>query len=275
MKIQYLGTAAAEGCPAIFCNCEICRKAAQRKGKDIRTRSQTIIDNKILIDFPPDTYMHMLRYEIKVPDIQTLIVTHSHQDHWYPEELMLRGKGFAENVNGILNIYGNEKVYKELKDAEKFVGESMTENAQILFHPVKEFQTFTAEGYKITPLPALHNRNENCYIYIIQKDATILYGNDTGYFPEKTWEFIKEYHFDLISLDCTMQKYKEGTNHMGILDNVEVTERLKDIGCIDENTKIVINHFSHNGGMLHKELEKEVLKYNFVVAYDGMTIEVK
>lgn len=26
MKIKYLGTAAAEGVPAIFCRCEVCRK---------------------------------------------------------------------------------------------------------------------------------------------------------------------------------------------------------------------------------------------------------
>ena len=27
MKIKYLGTAAAEGVPAIFCNCETCKEA--------------------------------------------------------------------------------------------------------------------------------------------------------------------------------------------------------------------------------------------------------
>ena len=51
MEIQYLGTAAAEGWPAIFCNCESCKKAATKRGKNIRTRSQAIIDKKILIDY--------------------------------------------------------------------------------------------------------------------------------------------------------------------------------------------------------------------------------
>ena len=51
MKIQFLGTAAAEGFPAIFCNCEYCNKARELKGKNIRTRSQAIIDDKILLDF--------------------------------------------------------------------------------------------------------------------------------------------------------------------------------------------------------------------------------
>ena len=51
MKIKYLGTGAAEGIPAIFCNCSICKNAKNMKGKEIRTRCQAIIDEEIIIDF--------------------------------------------------------------------------------------------------------------------------------------------------------------------------------------------------------------------------------
>ena len=61
MKIQYLGTAAAEGWPALFCRCKACKEAARLGGKNLRTRSQAIIDDCLLVDFPPDTYLHMLR----------------------------------------------------------------------------------------------------------------------------------------------------------------------------------------------------------------------
>ena len=86
MKIQYLGTAAAEGWPGLFCRCEVCRRAREAGGKNIRTRSQALIDDAILMDFPPDTYLHMLRDGLPLPEIRTLLLTHSHQDHWYPEE---------------------------------------------------------------------------------------------------------------------------------------------------------------------------------------------
>ena len=36
MEIQYLGTAAAEGLPALFCDCETCRKARNIGGKEVR-----------------------------------------------------------------------------------------------------------------------------------------------------------------------------------------------------------------------------------------------
>ena len=56
MKLKYLGTAAAEGIPVLFCDCDVCKKSMQLGGRNIRTRSQAIIDNTLLIDFPPDTY---------------------------------------------------------------------------------------------------------------------------------------------------------------------------------------------------------------------------
>lgn len=56
MKIKYLGTAAAEGIPAIFCECANCKRSRMLGGKNIRTRSQAIIDDVLLIDFPAVVY---------------------------------------------------------------------------------------------------------------------------------------------------------------------------------------------------------------------------
>ena len=61
MHIKYLGTGAAEGWPGLFCMCDSCKQAKALGGKNIRTRSQALIDDELLVDFPPDTYLHMLR----------------------------------------------------------------------------------------------------------------------------------------------------------------------------------------------------------------------
>lgn len=34
MKIKYLGTAAAERIPAMFCKCDVCRAARENGGRD-------------------------------------------------------------------------------------------------------------------------------------------------------------------------------------------------------------------------------------------------
>ena len=70
MKLTYLGTAASEGFPAVFCNCEFCQEARRLKGKNIRTRSQSLVNDDLLIDIPPDTFMHFLQNNI---DIMTIL----------------------------------------------------------------------------------------------------------------------------------------------------------------------------------------------------------
>ena len=65
MKLTFLGTSAAEGFPAIFCNCEYCKEARKLGGKNIRSRSQTLINDDLLIDLPADSYWHFINNGIE------------------------------------------------------------------------------------------------------------------------------------------------------------------------------------------------------------------
>ena len=98
MRIKFLGTSAAEGVPAAFCNCELCKRAKEKGGRDIRTRSQILINDDTLFDFPMDTYMHMLRYKLDLSAIKRVLITHAHMDHCYPQEFCMRGEPFARNL---------------------------------------------------------------------------------------------------------------------------------------------------------------------------------
>ena len=75
MKLQFLGTAAAEGIPAIFCTCETCRIARQKGGKNIRSRCQSLVDDRLLIDFGPDTYYHSMRDGIDLTYVFNVLIT--------------------------------------------------------------------------------------------------------------------------------------------------------------------------------------------------------
>ncbi len=76
MEIQYLGTAAAEGLPALFCDCETCRRARDMGGKEMRTRTQSVVDGKLLIDLPPDTYTHALNYHLRLNNKYLLTINY-------------------------------------------------------------------------------------------------------------------------------------------------------------------------------------------------------
>lgn len=275
MKIKYYGTAAAEGWPGLFCRCEVCLEARRRGGKNIRTRSQATIDDRLLVDYPPDTYLHMLNYGLNLPEFTHCIVTHAHEDHLYVDDLGVRAHGFCENtVPGPFTVYGADSVCALIERLPQWAKDP----ERLAWREVFEYQPFQAEGYTCTPLLAAHGKHDGikCYIYMIEKDGKrLLYGNDTGNFPQQTWDYIAGKRFDLVSLDCTMLRIKEGTNHMGIEDVLEVKQRLIDLGCADDSTVWVITHFSHNGGILHEELEEIMKPHGFIVAYDGCEVETK
>ena len=110
MKLLYLGTAAAEGLPASFCNCAICENARRVGGREVRSRAQLLVDGELLIDFPPDTYYHCLLHGLYLGRLHTLLVTHSHSDHWYPAGLSERLDIYQHGAEGLLDVYGNEAV---------------------------------------------------------------------------------------------------------------------------------------------------------------------
>ena len=48
---------------------------------------------------------------------------------------------------------------------------------------------------------------------------------------------------------------------------------MKKEGIADENTKFVVNHFSHNGGANYDDLKPVADKDGVIVSYDGLEIE--
>ena len=273
MKLKYLGTAAAEGIPGMFCNCRVCRNALKIRGKEIKTRSQALLDDKLLIDFPADTYMHILNHGLDLRNIHNVIITHSHADHFYPNDFWCRFEGIAYDiVEEPLNIYVTEAGYNE---ALRQLGEDMNET-RVKFHKIAPFEPFDVEDYHIIPLAADHDSSSNPVIYIIEKDGkSLLYAHDTGIFPDSTWDYLEKYNkkFELISLDCTGMAQKNWRrSHLCLNTDKEVYDRLTEIGVCDKNTIVYVNHFSHNGMLTHKELVVEAEKYGFLVTYDSLEV---
>lgn len=272
MKIQFLGTAAAEGFPAVFCNCEFCQKARTLGGRNIRTRSQSIVNNELLIDLPADTYHHFLQNGIMGHKIKYLFVTHSHEDHFYPDELNMRHGAFAHNMDApTLKVFLNEGAYRKL-------AEQLKKYQNIEVNLISYFETVELDGYRVTALPARHFDGDKANFYIIEGSQTILYAHDTGYFFDSVFDFIKEkgFKFDLVTMDCTNVDIPipDTGSHMGLPNIRRCLERLTEIGAVDENTIKVINHFSHNGNPLQEALEQKVKADGYLVAFDGMTAEI-
>lgn len=275
MKIKLYGTAAAEGIPALFCNCEVCLNASKVGGKEIRTRSQSLINDAILIDFPGDTFLHKAYHGLPLSDLEHLIITHSHHDHFFGEDLMMRMTGYSNHLKGVMNVYGNEVVQGMFDRAQNLEG--FTDEDHLKFHLVNELDQIEIEDVIITPLLADHALNEKCFILDIkQGDKRILYGHDTGRFPDSVWEYFKEQDlvYNLVLLDCTHQKVRVQRNHMSFYDAIEMKERMMNEHFADEKTEFVLTHFSHNGGCTHEETVQWADENGFICAYDGIEFNI-
>lgn len=277
MKLQYLGTAAFEGIPALFCECETCKEARKRGGKNLRTRSQAIIDDRLLLDFPADTFTHFLQYNIPMKNVHACLITHLHSDHLYAADLIARKRGCYSHLNEEepLVLYSGEASHKKMTDIFKEFDAPQTDLQAVL---VKLFEPFDADGYKVTALNASHDPNSSPYIYLIEKDGkTVLYAHDSGDFPADTWEFLHAYKgkLDFVSFDCTHGDERSGWyGHMGIENCIDAKNILCEAGLCHDKTKFVLNHFSHNGAnCLYEEFSERAKKDGFVVSYDGMTVE--
>ncbi|MCI5745185.1 MAG: MBL fold metallo-hydrolase [Erysipelotrichaceae bacterium] len=276
MKIKFLGTAAAEGIPALFCQCDVCLNAIKNKGKEIRSRCQALIDDQLLIDFGPDTYYHMIKNKVRLDNISHVLITHNHSDHFYSNELIFRRKGYASKViKEKFHVYGDESAYNEtirVINSE----ENLDEYVQAIH--VEAFKSFNINDYKITPLRANHDVNSSPLIYLIEKeDKSILYAHDTGYFFKQTWDYLASLKkpLSLISLDCTAGLLTNWMDHHLSFDSfMKIIEKMKDEKIIDENTVIVANHFSHNGHATYAKMTKEAKKHNVIVSYDGLEINI-
>ncbi len=275
MKLRYLGTAAAEGWPALFCHCTACERARTLGGRNIRTRAQAVVNEELLLDFGPDTYLHVLRDGLKLPSIHTVLVTHSHQDHWYPQELLLRGEPYAHEASqSMLTVYGCAGV-KAVWDWAVAQNDSPNIHRRVQFKEIQEFEPFTTvEGYAVTPLLAKHNRQEKCLFYLIERDQKrLLYAHDSGLFPEETWDYLAGKRLDAVSLDCTNVCDPDGSYHMGLPADAIAKRRLIELGCADERTTFIANHFSHNGRLMHDEIAEIAAKDGFLTSWDGMSVE--
>lgn len=276
MKIKFLGTAAAEGVPGIFCTCVNCNRSRAIGGRALRTRSQSIIDDKLLIDFPADTFAHILKNNIQMAEVEHCLITHSHSDHLYPRDIERLLEKFAFMPSDYhLTIYGTKKVgeliYPKLVNKPK-------ENI-CTWQTIHEFDCFMAGDYRITALPAVHDENSGPVIYQISDGSKhILYAHDTSYFHDSVWDFWKQEkpYFHLVSLDCTEAcKPLRYIGHMGLAENIQVRDRMLAEGYADENTIFVCNHFSHQAtNVVYDDFVTIAAKEGFLVSYDDMCVVV-
>lgn len=278
MELLLLGTAAAEGWPAPFCECTYCQQARRRGGPNLRSRSGALVDDDLKIDLSADTVVQMQRAQRSLAGLKTLVFSHQHSDHISPSELNWMVSPFTQTPPAQpIAVYGNQQVLAILREK---LADSPKLAPLLELHLLEPFQAVTTpDGDQITPLPADHV--EGALLLRLTRSAerggkTLFYGHDSGFYPAATLDALEAGPtLDIVLLDCTSGgRPMDNRNHMNCDGVVQMTDELRRRGVVTETTRVIATHFSHNGGLLHEELGQRFAPHGIAVAFDGMKVRV-
>lgn len=278
MKVTFLGTGAAEGVPAMFCNCSFCNSIRKAGITEVRTRAQVMIDDDILIDFPPEAYYHSFAMGVNLSSVRVVLVTHSHMDHFYAHDFILRGYKYAQLEEPVLSIYGNGEVKKVFEECTAREMKPQV-SPHINFVQIAPYTIFEMSGCKVIAIPAEHVKTEQALLYYVGRGGKgYLHLHDTGNLSDQAINFLARNgaKANVVAYDCTFGK--DGGNlsarHMGVPDVAVIRSKLQAAGVIDSACINVITHFSHNCSPSRKNMDELAKANGLVAAYDGFTIRI-
>ena len=269
MELLFLGTAAAEGIPSMYCNCDTCKIARVKRGKNVRNRSSVLVNGDLCIDFGPDIFHAVIQNDVNLSELKYLLVTHSHFDHFYPENLEIRSRRYLKGETEKLNIIANAVVFMKLS----MLGYS-DEAMNVSRVSAEKYEQIACPPYKILPVPANHAHEfGGAMNYIISEGNTsVLYATDTGIYTEEGFVRLQGSNIDAVVLDGTNLFSATSKNHLNLEGVCKMRDLMKEYGVIKENALVILTHFSHEGIPMHEALEEQVMELGMIAAYDGFKI---
>lgn len=254
MIIQFLGTGAAEGIPAINCNCHHCARARQEGGKLVRERSAILLKlpgYNLLVEAPPN--MRGLINKFNISDVQGIVATHATYSH-------IGGIKEFEYWRGPLDFLAEPHLFDTIHQ------EHWTERLdEIMFHiPYYPGAALRFGQFSIIPFAA-RRRYPIFGLSIKAGNKQIVYASST---PSRLTNYARSLMTGadvLIVNTPTFEQPKE--DHITLVEAVELKEQV-------EVDQLVLTHINHNNRP-HDELEVYVRQLPGVtIAYDGMSLEV-
>jgi len=301
LRVKFLGTSAGELYPGMWCRCANCEAARAGSPRDRRQSAALYIESKlvdhmgssgtsksaILIDFPSEIAVQAERHNVSLPEVEHLLVTHSHGDHWFPYLLRWRSRssipcevGASPDVSvggarftelPLLHVYGNSAVEAVLK---RELGDRLNDY-EIEFHPIHVGQEFAVGDFGVSAVAANHDvgREDAVHYVISSGDRCMLYGLDGDTFLPAARGALQRFKFDLVVMESTYG-HGNGKNHRNFERVIEEADWLRTGEMVKSGGTIVATHFSPHHCPPHQLTEAYLANWMIDAAWDGMEIEV-
>jgi phosphoribosyl 1,2-cyclic phosphodiesterase len=268
LNITFLGTGAAEGIPSPFCDCATCEHARAEKGRNVRKRQSVLIGDDLLIDPGPDLFAACGELGLSLTGVTTVLVTHSHLDHFSAANLQLREKPFRLTTElPELTMVAGPSIWTKWDESG---GKDQASGLRRV--PFLPGRTFESGRYKVRSVAATHNlRIGDAMNYIIDDGTTtLLYASDTGLYEEHVWKEFEGVRLDIVVMESTIGYRPSGREHLNFGDLGIMMRRLEELGAIDGRTARIATHFSHQGVEPYEQTRAILAEMGIRCAYDGM-----
>jgi phosphoribosyl 1,2-cyclic phosphate phosphodiesterase len=284
MRLRFLGTAAAEGYPDPFCDCENCRRARERGGRSLRRRSSALIDDGLLIDPGPDLLAAALHDGFSLAGLRYCLQTHEHADHLDPLHFFARSPMCRVVGHGRLEYLATAgalaKAAAGLGVSAGFLDAATAARWNLTARVVEPFRSYEVGPYRVRAVRATHDPTITALLYLIEREGRCLfYATDTGEIPEETWADLEAQAREgrrahVVAMDHTFGMAGRVEGHMNWEQFTEQVARLRAIGLLDANARVFAHHIAHHSNPPHEELSAFAAGHGYDAAYDGLEVAV-
>ena len=211
-----------------------------------------LIDDNILVDMPNGMCKYLFRINKKPNDIEYVLLTHFHGDHYFdmPFFYLLKSKSENKNIKVFCSKEGKNKIKKILKLSFPNSTSKILKEINLVYNFNKNF---SISGYKIDKYLVDHGRMKPAYAYIFMKN-----GKKVGFTGDTSLCQNVEYMANCCNyLFCDCMYINGTSKHMGI-DNIKYLAKKY------QNCKFVVSHLEDN---TRNSLQKENVN-NVIVPSD-------
>ena len=290
MKITFLGTAAAEQYPGVWCQCDYCNYARRVGGRNIRFTSSIQFTDKCLVDFPADVFNKSFRFDVDLLPTELLLCTHSHEDHFNPQMLYWRYKAYGADKLPeeeralspcarfgelpLMRVFGNRKVLQKLMPI--WADRDLADYAMDYTIP-EVYREYHSAGADFIPMIANHpdSGGERGLIYLIHAQGKrFLYATDSDTYIDRTRDCIRAHKVDAVILEGTFGTADKGDGHMTLKRVRDELAFFVNHNLFTGTPRMYLTHLSPHRTPPYDELARMFSEGPIESAYDGMVLEL-
>lgn len=271
MRVQFLGTGAAEGVPPLFSRSEFARRVRRERGPDLRTRSALRIGDEYQIDFGPDHFFQGIRCGCDFYDLEHLLITHTHADHIQLDAILAKEMPAETNGRGV-TLYASKAGASWLDEVFEFAVKPSFDperyGAVREKYPIRAleyFEEYTVGDLTVRTVQGNHRvaasgeRSVNPLI-TVPDGGTMLYAVDTGYYEEPSWEYLTGAKLDVLVMETTFggrtDRGEKPSGHLDAHSFLRMLTRMLEESVIRDDTVVYATHINPDQGLDHAGLTR-------------------